>query len=358
MSTTLAIPANAEALDSEWLTAALRSTGAATGAVSDFTTEPVGVGIGLVGSLARIKLTYAGGDGPAAVIAKFPAPDEGSRFVATVLDMYGKEVRFYQHLSERTVLSHPVCHYADHNPETQDFILLLSDLSAGRTVDQISGCRQVEAELATDRLADFHAGFWNDTSAGDGWLGYLRDAPFPDAIAMSFDQAWGPVQDLFGTDLTPAVKDFGDRYSSVLPDIVARLSEPPVTLSHGDYRLDNMFFSDGDVSVCDWQLVDRSRGARDLAYFLTQSPTPELRAQLDRRLVERYVDRLAANGVTDYPVDVAWDDYRLATAFAFAYPVVAGGGLDHADERATNLTGEMFRRCVRAIEDLDALDVL
>ena len=76
---------------------------------------------------------------------------------------------------------------------------------------------------------------------------------------------------------------------SCLPSMVTRLSEPPFTLSHGDYRADNFFFGgDGDLVVCDWQLVDRSRGARDLAYVLSQSVTPELRAQLDRPLVDRY----------------------------------------------------------------------
>ena len=148
--------------------------------------------------------------------------------------------------------------------------------------------------------------------------------------------------------------------TELLPDLVARLSEGPFTLSHGDYRLDNIFFGAGDVAlkVCDWQLVDRSRGARDLAYFTSQSLIPELRAEIERSLVERYVERLVSHGVDDYPFDVAWHDYRLATAFGFVYPVIAGGSLDHADERATNLTGEMFRRSVRAIVELDALELI
>ena len=86
--------------------------------------------------------------------------------------------------------------------------------------------------------------------------------------------------------------------------------------------------------------------------------TPELRAQLDRSLVERYSARLVSNGVTDYDSEAMWEDYRLATAFALAYPVVAGGSLDLANDRATALARGMLRRSVEAIEALDAIDVV
>jgi hypothetical protein len=366
MTTTLAIPASAADITAGWLTHALRAGGAIAAGVTvtKLDTEPVGVGIGLVGALARLTPTYAGGGGPATVVAKFVAADEGNRFVANVLGMYRKEVGFYRTLSAKARLPHSACFYADHDDSTDEFVLLLEDLAGGRVVDQIDGCGRADAEAAIDALADFHAGFWNDTALAEtGWLGALCDAPFPDAIAMSYEPAWGVVQELFGEDLTPEVKAFGDQYTERLPSIVARLSEGPVTLSHGDFRLDNIFFAaDGDqgvpLRVCDWQLVDRSRGARDLAYFLSQSLVPDLRLEMEKGLVQRYVDGLAAKGVEDYPLDLAWDDYRLATAFAFAYPVVAGGGLDHADERATALCRGMLQRAVRAIVETDALSVV
>ncbi len=254
----------------------------------------------------------------------------------------------------------PSCYYSDHDAETDAFVLLLSDLSDRRTVDQLVGCTREEIELAVDRLADFHAGFWNDESLVDnGWLRALCDQPFPDAIGMSFEQSWGPMQEMFGDELTPAVRQFGDRFTELLPSMVARLSEPPFTLSHGDYRADNFFFGDDDdLVVCDWQLIDRSRGGRDLAYVLSQSVTPELRAQLDRSLVERYSARLSSHGIADYDSEAVSEDYRLATAFALAYPVVAGGSLDLANDRATDLARGMLRRGVAAIEAIGALDVV
>lgn len=359
MSATTTIPRLAEEITAAWLTTALQSTGAATGTAAAVDVAPIGVGVGLVGALARVTPTWVDGTGPTTIIAKFPSPAETSRFVAAALGMYRKEVSFYRELADRCNIDHAECFYADLDEETHDFVLLLGDLAGGRTVDQLDGCTRSDAELAIDRLADLHAGFWNDpTLVDNGWLGRLADSPFPESIAYAFEQAWGPVQSLFGDRLPPEIVALGDRFPALLPTVTTRLSEAPYTLSHGDYRLDNLFFGDdGALAVCDWQLVDRSRGGRDLAYFLTQNLTPTLREELEKPLIERYVARLEAHGIDGYGLEIAWEDYRLGALLAFAYPVIAGGGLDHADPRSTELAGTILSRCVAALIHLDCLDL-
>lgn len=363
MSATIpnAIPTTSAEITPEWITEALRSTGVATGRATGVDAAPVGVGVGLIGDLCRIRVEWADGTGPDCMIAKFPSAMGSSRFVATLLGMYRREVRFYQELSASTDLPHAGCYYAALDDDSQDFVLLMTDLSSGRTVDQIEGCSQADAELAIDRLAQFHAGWWNDEAlTTTGWLPRLCDSPLPEAVGFSFQQGWGPVQELFPGRIPDSVRVFGDRYADELAGLLLALSEPPFTLSHGDYRVDNMFFYDDqrDLAVCDWQLIDRSRGGRDLTYFLTQSLTPADRAKWERGLVERYVAGLQDLGVSDYGFDAAWTDYRIACLFGLAYPVVAGGGLEHADVRATNLTGAMLDRSVAAIVELDCLELL
>lgn len=346
------------AVDAVWLTDVLRSSGAADGTITELRTEPLGVGIGLVGSLVRMRLTWTGGAGPGSVVIKFPASDEGSRFVARVLGMYRTEVGFYRDLGARAGIG-PVSHFGHHDAASDDFVLVLEDLRHARAIDQLAGAAAADLAVAVDRLADLHAGFWSDDRLlAVDWLRSLDEPPFPDAVAMSFGIGWGLVKEVFGDDITPAVRDFGDRYGDLLPGMVKRLSEPPWTLSHGDYRADNFLFLGDDLTVCDWQLVDRSRGGRDLAYLLSQSVTPELRATLDRPMVERYAERLAGHGIDDYPLEAVLDDYRLAAAFAFAYPVVACGDINHDDQRAIDLCRSMLVRSVRAIEELDALSLL
>jgi aminoglycoside phosphotransferase (APT) family kinase protein len=343
----MTFPTSPAAITNEWLGNALGAR------VSKFAVEPIGVGVGLVCDLVRVRVEHDG-NAPSTFIAKFPSTSEENRFVALVLNMYGRETRFYRELARDTPLSAPRCHAVDHDPEADEFVLLLEDLDGARVVDQIAGIELADAELAVDQLARLHATWWNDPALES--VPRLCDPPYPDAVTAAFAGAWGPIQELCDGLVTDEVRALGDRFTELIPTLMAKLSEPPWTLSHGDYRLDNLFFSDDPdrpLVVIDWQLYDRSRGPRDLSYLLSQSMEPDARAAQERGLVERYVDRLAAHGVAGYGVDGAWSDYRLATLFDFVYPVIAGGGLSLANERAVALIRVLFSRFVAAFEHLD-----
>ena len=92
---------------------------------------------------------------------------------------------------------------------------------------------------------------------------------------------------------------------------------------------------------------------RDLAYFLTQSMTPDDRTAVEADLVALYLDRLASQAVTGYDAEMAWQDYRTGTVLGFAYAIVALGGLDHDDARAAALPRTMLSRSVLAMSDLN-----
>src|ERR1700712_539018 len=117
----MTIPRTVDDITAEWLSDALGRS------VTSVKTEPIGVGVGLVGQLHRLQMEGKGG--PTTVIAKLAAATEEDRFVATVLNMYGREVGFYGELSPRTTIAHPECFYAAHDPVTQDCALLLEDVS-------------------------------------------------------------------------------------------------------------------------------------------------------------------------------------------------------------------------------------
>ena len=340
-------PTSADALTTQWLGETLGTP------VSGFDVEPIGVGYGLVCDLVRVRVRHDGGP-PASFIAKFASTSEENRFVALVLNMYGRETRFYRELAPNTPLGAPRCHAVELHADGNEFVLLLEDMDGARVVDQITGLSVSDAELAVDQLAALHAGWWNDPALES--VLRLCDSPYPEAVSAAFVGAWEPVQEVCAGLVTPTVKALGDRFAELIPGLMARLSEPPWTLSHGDYRLDNMFFSDDPgrpLVVIDWQLYDRSRGPRDLSYLLSQSMEPELRAASERALVERYVAGLEAGGVTGYDVEQAWADYRLATLFNLVYPVIAGGALTLANERAIELIRVLFGRFVSAFEHLD-----
>jgi hypothetical protein len=346
----MTIPRTVDDLTPQWCSEALGRQ------IDTVTPTPLGVGVGLVGQLFRLELD--GPDGKSTVVAKLAAPTEESRFVATVLNMYGREVGFYSELSSRTNVGHPRCWHAENDAETQDTVLLLEDVSTrGRLLDQVAGCSVADARAAIRSLADLHAGFWDDTSLDHlPFLKRLCDDPYPGAVAFSYEGAWPRVQEFFPDLIDDTVKAFGDRYGPQIPALFAKLSEPPLVLSHGDWRLDNLFVTQDDqVVAVDWQLIDRSVGPRDLSYFATGSFEKDDPSAYQTAF-DTYISDLAERGVQ---ADAKWafEMYRYGTVLGFVYPVIAAGALTIEDPRHLEVTGSMLRRSLRALKALDAFNL-
>jgi Ecdysteroid kinase-like family len=342
----MTIPKTIDDITSEWLSDTLGRS------VTGVTKEPVGVGVGLVGQLFRLRME--GGGDPSTVIAKLAAPTEEGRFVATVLNMYGREVGFYTELSPRTSIAHPACYFAAHDPATQDTVLLLEDVSVrGRGGDQVAGCSLAEARPAIRTLARLHACFWDDPSlASSSFLLQLADDPYPAAVAMAYEMAWPRVQEFFCDMIDERVRDFGDGYAELIPAMFAKLCDGPLVLSHSDWRLDNLFFTDDDVIAVDWQLIDRSVGPRDLSYHVSQSVNIDDPTGYEHAF-DTYVSDLHELGVEVDPT-WAWEMYRYGTMLGFVYPVIATGALTIEDPRHVELTRALFRRSLAALDALDA----
>jgi hypothetical protein len=344
----MTIPVLADDLTPEWLSATLGRS------ITAVQCEPVGVGVGLVGTL--FKLTLEGDGGPATMIAKLAAPTPEGRFVATVINMYGREVGFYTELSERTPIAHPECYFAAHDPETQDTVLLVEDVSPrGAPLDQIAGVPASAAGPAIRTLARLHAAFWDDGSLRDhAWL--LPLSEYAPAVQFAYETAWPNAQQFFPADINGRVKEYGDAFSARIPGLFAKLCDGPHVLSHADWRVDNMFLaSDDSVILVDWQLIDRSVGPRDLSYFVTQSVNVSAPAEYSQ-LFDSYLAALESHGVRP-DREWAWEMYRYGAAMAFVYPVVASGALTVEDPRHLELTGAMLRRSIRALDALDAYDL-
>jgi Ecdysteroid kinase-like family len=337
------------AVTAAWLTSALARGRGGPGAVTTADAHPFGEGVGLLSALHRVRMTWSDGAGPASIVLKRPALGARSRAVAVGLGMYRNEALFYRHLGPTAALA-VGCRHASYDEASGDFVLALDDMAGSATVDQVQGCTADDAAVVVAALAAHHAAFWDEAGLdGHGWLRPVDDAGFVEPLRTAYRDAWPAMRARFGAELPAAALEAGDRLGDEMPALAARLAAPPRTLAHGDVRADNMFFTPVGVRLCDWQLVDRSRGLRDLGYFLSQSLPPDVRAAHEGKLVELYVDRLAAAGVRGYGVADAWDDYRVAARFTFAYPVVAGGGLDVDDERGSRLVRTILLRSAAAI---------
>ena len=302
-------PTSPEEIDDGWLTRVLRVP------VHGHRIAPITDRRGVNGETYRIVLDSEGG--PASVVAKFP--HEPSRGVAQYQRWYEREVRFYRELAANTPIRTPGCYAAQIAPN-DDFVLLLEDLGHERQGDQVAGCTPAEAHEVIRALAAMHARWWEPDPVPHEWLPFTTvglDRP----VGGAFARAWGRVRETIEPG-AHAVLDAGvEEYVGLLTEI----STGPVTLCHGDFRLDNLFLVDGEPIAFDWQFACRARGAYDLAYFLALDLDTADLATHETALLEAYRDALALHGI-EYDAVRLRRDYAVSLVLSTAVFAIGAGG--------------------------------
>jgi hypothetical protein len=357
------LPTTPEDLTPAWLTAVLREAGAITAShtVETISHDRLGEGAGFIGIVARVSIRYDG-DANGAVptlIAKFPSPDEGARTIGNMYGLYEREVHFYNDLATEVGVPTPRCYFAAWEATAGQSLVLLEDLGAsGRVGDQVEGCSLERAQQAITNLARFH-GRWCDATklAAIPWL---QDGV--ELVRTSMTQAYTPSEDLFlelfGARLHPDIRavipGLGERVMRMMDDFVV---DRRLTLAHGDYRLDNLFFGGAaasyDVAVIDWQSPNRGWGAYDVAYFISGSFPTEQRRAYEQRLLRAYFDAFSdVVKLDDYTFDQLFDDYRRSLLVYLALFVINGATLELTNERAVQLFNDIFDRLNAALVDL------
>jgi hypothetical protein len=352
----LSIADTPEALTAEWLTAALTASGTLTGG-RVLAADVRALGTGQMCDSVRIGLRYDDPDaGPASLVAKLPAADEGSRATAKAFRSYEKEVRFYQELADRLPVRTPRLHYADLDVETASFVLLLEDLAPAEAGDQLTGCGTDVAAAAVAELVNLHAPLWGDPSLRE--LEWLHGDPEGRGALLGevLPMLWAGFQERYATSLLPHVEQAGDVYFRRLATV--RAADRAATVTHTDYRLDNLLIGpDGVVTVVDWQTCGTGVGPSDVAYFLGAGLLPEARREAEDELVRTYHDGLLAGGVTGYGWDECWLDYRRGTWAGLSMAVLASMSVKRT-ARGDAMFLAMADRHARHALDLDAADVL
>ena len=239
---------------------------------------------------------------------------------------------------------------------------ILEDLQGKlRIGDQMESPPHAEALKIVEQSAGLHATWWGKADTDElAWIP-KTDGPVWAMAPATLQGFWPVYQQNFGHMLTPDLIAAVERTWAQMDWVFKRFATPPITVIHGDYRLDNMFFPEreGDpITVIDFQLMARGRGPYDIAYFASQSLDVEQRRATERELVRHYHDTLVAAGVGDYSFDDCFEDYRLATLWCAVYPIGMGGGLAGDSQRHLDLATEVSRRCFTAIADLDAVSTL
>lgn len=336
-----------------WLTGALARSGFPV-TVSDVEVRPIGTG--QMANSFRIRPTYVGNRGaaPESMVAKLAAGDLAAR--QRVAEGFRKEVGFYAELAQTVDVRVPLCWHCAINDDATDFTLLLEDISASRPGVQVDGCSIDHAKSAVINLAALHAPRWNDDALFD-----LAFVARPDEASASF----------LGDVLAEATEQFIERFDALDEAEVGTLRQSaqaiknwvlarptPFSVTHGDYRLDNLMFppSGSDVVALDWQTTNAGPPARDLSYFLGTSLKTELRRTHEMSLVTAYHEELERRGVKGYSAAECFDDYRLGQLQG---PLITILGAIYATAERSPGADDMFvsmaKRSCAAITDLGSI---
>ena len=363
----MTFPRTPDDLTPEWLTEALRETETIKNStVTSFDMEPdIAAGAGFMGQLARVKLRYDQPEpnAPESLVAKFPTYAPDNRGIADLFRFYEIETRFYEEIADEVELRTPRHYYSARAADSTNFILLLEDLAPAQVGDQVAGCSTDQAELAIRELAKFHAMWWENPRLAElDWLWSMNDPVRVQAAKDAYQDAWGPCQENFGHLLPPEIVELGQAFGTRITQIIDRLAIPPFTISHGDYRLDNLFFASPDggapLTVIDWQIMSLGRGPFDVAYFMVGTLSPAERKATEMDLLRTYHGILNERGVQDYDFDQCLLDYRASMLFCWSYAVVIGGTLDLANERGMALATDYLERTISALTDLNARELM
>ena len=319
--------------------------------------EEIGAGLGVIGAVYRVHLE---GEGcPDSVVVKLPGLDEAAVFTGSVLRMYIREVRFYDRMADRVPVRVPNALFTALDEETSAFVVVMEDMGALRVIDQVAGMEIGDAERAVDGLAAWHATFWGEGEqlAEEGITVSLADPIYPAILPMVFGEGWEKVTAEIG--VPASIERAGKGWPDVFAQLLLDLATGPTTMTHGDYRADNILFTaDDEVALLDFQLSGTASGAYDLAYFVTQSLDPEVASANEQALFDRYVEGLRRGGVAEADLGRLWEDYRKAALFCLVYPIVAARGMDLTDARQRGLVECMNSRFARAVEELRLEELL
>lgn len=350
------IPTSMHEVTDQWLIDILSSQQAfADDPISSVDRQSVGDGIGQVGEFNKVVVTTESSK-QTTLFLKLRAPIEGMHAVALRYKMYEKEVRFYNELAAQMDVRTPEVYYADYDPETENVALLMEFLDGWHSPDQITGASHNQTLAAIKQLAAINTPYWNRT----------QDLPW--LPTMQTDYMQQTISDMaacsdiffqrFGTELPISKSDF-DRIIESWPAILDGLSEGNLTLTHYDYRVENMFFSsdESEVAVIDWQLIGALRAGWDLAYLIGTNIPSEQRRANEQQYIDLYLDCMRDRGV-NYSEAELRHDMKWSLLGLCSIAVIGGANFDVSNERSFELFKVISIRLFDAIAEHEALSVI
>ena len=131
------IPAQVDQITVDWLNEHLDDD---IGTIVEVAIEHIGEGVGILGEVARLTLTYADQhSGPATLIAKCQSIHPENVVISQLMGFYEREVNFYSQVAAKLTVRTPHCYIAEMADGGTPFVLVIEAIEGGSMIDQVVG---------------------------------------------------------------------------------------------------------------------------------------------------------------------------------------------------------------------------
>lgn len=180
--------------------------------------------------------------------------------------------------------------------------------------------------------ARFHARFWQDSSLleipwlrSSAWFKSQDEKSWSDAQAVA-SSYWAKTKQLISDNLSSV--NWDSNLLSCMDSSISKISwssyqessrNRPWTLVHGDYHPANMMWHciKRRIVLLDFEVVGLGSGPQDLGQFMISHVNPEVRKDIEERLVRSYYQELISKGdrntlnEENYSWESCWRDYKF-----------------------------------------------
>lgn len=361
IDTGLGLLASETDITPQWVEGVMRGSGNLEDGVTvtAVSTERIGEGIGFLSILQRVTPTYsAATKAPKTFVVKYPTDDATQRATADALMLYIRELIFYRDCATSASFKTAKCYGQAIESGGTNFTIAMQDIGHCRGLSQIEGVGLADSKILLEKLADFHAMWWNSPKLEilQEHFHPLSNPTYRAVLPMLWTGGWSVVEEHAGHLLPDSVRGIGEVWPGKVPWMLEELMTPP-TLCHGDYRADNIMFDGPEPIVIDFQLIGVGSGIYDVAYFISQSISTDERRGHDHELLDTYFDRLDFHGITIDREEMR-SQYLIAICLCVTYAVTTFRGYAEQNDRGKQLLRDMLLRSLHCVADNNALSVL
>lgn len=269
-----------------------------------------------------------------------------------VARMSQAETRFYREIAPSSGVGTPVVRYAGVDDDSGHGLIVMDDVNAagGRFLDPLEPYSAERARASLDQLARLHARHWDGAGLEQHtWLSSRLDE-FVAQPLRTQDELQSLLDDPRGDRLDAGIRDAG-RLIRALGALSADVSGRTRCLVHGDTHAGNIVLIGGRTALADWQVLQRSSWALDVAYHIGAVLSVPDRRRWERELLEHYLDRLRSHGVDAPSADQTWSQYRAALVYGYYLWSITR-------QVAPAITREFTTRLGTAVTDAESFELL